>query len=101
MDFINDVHLISSTVGGILDPLAEFPDVLDSTVAGGINLYHIQRPALSHSFTHLAGVTRLPLAVGKAVEGFGQDTPGAGFACTSRATEEISVSYPPGPQGIA
>jgi hypothetical protein len=101
MDFVNDVHLISSAVGGIVDPLAQFPDVIDATVAGSIDLYHIQCPAPIHSFTHLTGVTRLPLTVGKAVDGLGQDTPGAGFACTSRATEEISMSYPPGLQGVA
>ncbi len=41
MNFINNINFIAGLIGGIVDSFAEFPDVVNAPIAGGINLYNI------------------------------------------------------------
>ena len=95
VDFVDDIDLVARLVGGIVDLLPQVADIVDAAVAGGINLDHIQGPALGDGLAHGAGIARLALAVGEAVDRLGQDARGAGLAGAARAAEEIGVRDAP------
>jgi hypothetical protein len=41
MDFVNDIYLISSDVGGKVDPLPELSNVINSAVTSSINFNYV------------------------------------------------------------
>ena len=100
MDFVDNIDLIARLVGRIVDLLAKVADVVNAGVAGGINLNEINRATVVYCLAQGAGITRLTLAISKAVYRFGQDTTGAGLAGAAWTAEEIGVRYPTAAQGI-
>jgi hypothetical protein len=91
VNFIDDIDLEARLVGGVVNPLSQLPDVINTTIAGGINLYHVESLALGDSLAHGAAVAWLTVAIGEAVHCFSQDTPGAGLAGTSRSAEKVGM----------
>ena len=101
MDFVYDIDLVTGFTGSIVSSLAEVPDIVNAGVAGGINLYDIQSPALGYCLAHGAGITRFTLAIGKTIHRLGQDAPGAGLTCSSWTTKKIGMRYTTSIKGIA
>jgi len=93
MDFIYDIYLVTGLVRSVVSPLTEVSDIVNASVTGGINLNHIQSPALGYCLTNGASVARFALAIGKAVHRLSQNTAGAGFAGAPGTTKKIGVSY--------
>jgi len=91
MDFVYNVNLVTGLTGSIINPLAEVPDIINASVAGGINLNKIYRPAFIYGLAHGASIARFPLAIIKTIHCLGQDAAGAGLTRSSRTTKEISV----------
>ncbi|MBA7694861.1 hypothetical protein ES703_103476 [subsurface metagenome] len=67
MDFVYNIDLVTGLVRGISYLLTEVSDFINAAVTGGINLNHIQSPALGYCLTNGAGVAWFTLAVGKTV----------------------------------
>jgi hypothetical protein len=91
MDFIYNVDLVTSLIGGIINPLAEVPDIINASVTGGINLNKIYSPALVYCLAHGASIARFTLTVIKTIHCLSQDAAGAGLTGSSRTTKEIGV----------
>jgi len=93
MGLIYDIDLATSLIGSIIDPLTESPDVINATIAGSIDLNHVQSPTLSYGLAHRASITWFTLAIGKAVHRLSQNAPGAGLTCSSWTTKKVSMRY--------
>jgi len=100
MDFIYDIDLILGLVGSIVNLLPEVSDFINAAIAGSINLDDIQSSALGYCLAHRAGITRLPLAIGKTIHRLSQNASGAGLTGASRTTEKIGMRYMAATQGI-
>jgi hypothetical protein len=101
MDFIHDIDLVTGLAGSVVSSLAEFPDLINTPIAGSINFYDVKRPALSYCLTYEAGVARfLITTAGETIYSFGQNAAGAGLTGASRAAKEVGVSDATGAQGI-
>jgi len=100
VDFINNIYLVVGLVGGIVNLLAEVSDFINAAIAGSINFYNIQSPALGYCLAQRTGIARFPLAVGEAVHRLSQDASGAGFTCASGTVKKIGMRYPTTIEGI-
>jgi len=101
MDLVYDVDLVAGLVRGVINPVAEASDVINTTITGSINLNHIQSPTLGDCLAYRASVTRFTLAIAKAVHCLSQDAPGAGLTCPSWTIKKIGVRYTTTIEGVA
>jgi hypothetical protein len=101
MDFVYNIDLVMGLTGSIIDLLTEAPNVINTSVAGGINLDYIQSPTLSYCLAHTASIARLPFTVGQAIHCLSQDAPGAGLTCSSGAAEKIGMRDTAAAEGVA
>ena len=93
VDFIYDVDLVAGLVGGIVDLLTEAPNIINASVAGGINFYDIQSSGLGYCLAHGASIARLSITTGKTVHCLSQNAGGAGLTSSPWATKKIGVRY--------
>jgi hypothetical protein len=93
MDLVYNIDLIAGLIRGIVDLFPEISDFINAAVRGGIDFNYIQSPALGYCSTHVAAITRFPLAIGKTVHRLSQNTPGAGFARSSGTVEKIGMGH--------
>jgi len=100
MDLVYDIDLVTSLIGSIIDPLTEVSDVINATIAGSVNLNHIQSPTLGYCLAHRASITWFTLAVAKAVHCLSQDAPGAGLTCSSWTTKKVGMRYTTTTEGV-
>jgi len=100
MDFVYDVDLVTGLIGGIINPLAEVPDIINASVAGGINLNKIYRPAFIYGLAHVASIARFTFTIIETVHCLSQDAAGAGLAGSSRTTKEIGMGDTTAIEGI-
>ena len=91
MDFVYDIHLVAGLVGSVVDLLAQAADIVNTGVAGSVNLDYVERPTLGDCPAHFAGVAGLALTAGETVDRFGEAARGAGLACSARATEKVGM----------
>jgi hypothetical protein len=101
MDLVYYIDLIAGLIGGVIDLLAQLPDIVNTGITGGVYLYDIQCPAFIYCQTHLAGVARLTLIVVQAVDSFGKYTGSAGLTRSPGAAEKIGMRCAFAFQGIA
>ena len=95
VDFVYDIDLVTSLVGGIVDLLPEVADIVNAGITGGINLNNVQSRARGYRLAHRTGIARFTLTViGKAVYRLSQDAPGAGLTRASWAAKKIGMGYP-------
>ncbi len=100
VDFVYDVDLVASLVGRIIDPLTQATDIINTSVAGGINFNDIQGFAFIGCLAHGAGVAWFTLAIVQAIYRLSQNTASAGLASSSRTTKEIGMRYLAAGKGI-
>jgi len=93
MDFIYNIDFITGLVRRIVDPVTKVSDFVNATVAGSINFYDIQSPALAYCLAHRASITRFTLAIGQAIYCLSQDAASGGLACSSWTTKKVGVRY--------
>ena len=93
VDFVYDVDLVTGLVGSIVDLLTEAPDIINTSVTGGINFYNIKSSNLGYCLAHGASIARLTITIGEAVYCLSQNAGGASLACSPRATKKIGVRY--------
>jgi hypothetical protein len=103
MALIDHIHLIAALHWSKLGTFDNFPDVIDPSVAGGVNFNHIEGGTRRYTF---AGLTEATGGFGRlillfAVEGFRQNSGTRSFACTSRTSEQVSWGNPLSTDGIA
>jgi hypothetical protein len=91
MDFVYDIDLMPCFAGGVIGSLAEVADIIHAGVAGGVNLYDIQSPALSYCLAHGAGIARFTFAIAQAINCLSQDAPGGGLTRSSGAAKKVGV----------
>jgi hypothetical protein len=100
MDFVYDIDLVTGLVGSIVDLLTEAPNVINTSVTGGINFYDIQSPAFGYCLAQGASITRFTLAISKAIYCLSQDTTSGGLTCSSWTTKKVGVRYAATIEGI-
>jgi hypothetical protein len=101
LDFINDIDLVAGLVGSVVDLLTEAAYIINAGITGGVNFNNIQSVAFGDGTAHGTGIAGFALAVGQAVDGFGQNAGGAGLASAARAAEEVGVGDATAAEGIA
>ena len=74
------------------DIFAKFPNLVHAIVAGPINLKHVKANPLRDLSTRIANSARVDRRSLEAVDGFGQNAGGRGFAGTAWADEKIGMS---------
>ena len=92
MALIDDVELVPTLDGGKLRSFDEFPNIIDSGIAGGVNFDGIESIAPSNgtaSFASAAGLRTGAVEI-QAVERLGQNTSARGFARAPGTGKEIS-----------
>src|SRR3569832_2223134 len=96
MTLIDHIYLVAALHWSKLGAFDNFTDVIDPSVAGGVNFNHIEGGTRRYTFAGLTqatgGFRRLILLF--AVEGFRQNSGTRSFACTSRTGEQVSWSNP-------
>ena len=97
---VEDVDLPSQVRRGVVDPVAELPDVRDAAVARGVDLDEVHRPALADRDARLAPVARVAVLEVRAVDGLGEDPGERRLARPARADEEDRVGDPAGADGV-
>src|SRR4051794_5099864 len=90
--FIDDVDLRGQHGRGVADPVAKIADVVDTTIAGGVDLDDIGGRVPVDGNTVRADVagSRLRVVV-ETIHRLSNDTSGGGFARTSGTAKKIGV----------
>ena len=91
MDFVYDIDLVASLRGGVVDLFAQAADIIDASVAGGVDFNDIHGAALGYGSAHIAFVAGFFFIGAEAVDRFSQDAAGAGLARSPGAVEKIGV----------
>ena len=90
--FVEDDDFVACSSGGIANHLAEFADLIDAAVGGGVDLDDVERSAGSNFLAGVADAAGFGCRAVNAIEGFGEDAGGGGFADTARAGKDVGVS---------
>jgi hypothetical protein len=93
MNLVDDIELDAGLTGSKADFLTQITDFVDPTIAGRINLDHIQETSFVHGLTNAALAARLIISLTHTVDGFGQQPRRCGFARATRAGEKVGVCY--------
>src|SRR5215216_5068587 len=93
MCFVDDVELGLELGGSVFYAFPEVADVVDSAVAGGVDLDHVRRGARVDRDAAGADITRTvhDLRI-KAVDGLGQEACGCRLAGATWSAKEIGMS---------
>ena len=94
VDFVDDVDLEPAPGRANGDVLPEAADLVDATIAGGVDLDDIDILPGGDRGTGVALIARLGRGPGRALEGLGEDPRGARLADAAGAGEEIGVANP-------
>ena len=97
---VDDEHALLARGGLVLRVLAELADVVDTGVAGSVDLEHVEKIALSDAHTtraRSAGLGRGPLV---AVQRLRQQAGHGGLATTARAGEQVGMGHATARDGI-
>ena len=99
--FVDDVDFEGGACGADAGGLAEFADLVDGIIRGPVDLDDVHILAAADGLAGFAGAAGVAVggAVG-AVDGFGEDACGGGFADAARAGEEKGVGDAVGADGV-
>ena len=100
MHFVDDIDFVFAGGGGVLGVFQHFADVVDASVAGGVDFEQIDKAALVDGGAGWALAAGFAVAGGFAVEAFGEDAGDGGFAHAARAGEQIGVVQAAFAQGV-
>ena len=106
MNFIDDVDLVARRRREIAHVVDDFPDVIDASVTGGINLNDIDVPIFPDCLamdTHTTRIDRGPAAtiLPDTIERPRDDPRGCGFADPPNAGEDEGLRNSTGLKGVA
>ena len=101
MRFVDDQQLRSIPHRRVLDHLLEFANVVDTGTRCGVHLEHIHRAAFGNFDTGCAGVAGSPRRALFAVQTFGKDAGGGGFARPAQTGENVGMGQAVGFDGVA
>ena len=92
---VEDVDAIAAEDGLLVDAIANLADVIDTAIAGRVELEHVQRGAVGNRATRLAFEARRRgrRVEGLAVERLAEDLRQRRLAGTARAGEEVRVAH--------
>ena len=98
MDFVDDVDLEAAAGRAIAGVVHDLADVVDAGIAGGVDFDHVEIIAAGD------GQAGIAFAAGRGrggiklltIQGFGQDSGGAGLTGASGAAKKIGVGDPAG-----
>ena len=94
VDFVDDVDFKFSAGGGIGDSLAQLLDAVDPAVGGTIDFEDIEAAPLFNLLTDIVVGVEIGLGAVRAVESFGEDAGGGGFANATGTNKEKGVGQP-------
>jgi hypothetical protein len=92
VDFVDDVDLEPAVGGADGHVLPQLPDLVDATVAGGVDLDHVDVVAGRDRPAGVAGVAGLRCRPGGALERLGEDPGRARLAGAAGAAEQVGVA---------
>ena len=99
--FVYDVDLISSFAGGEMDLFPEVSDIVDASIAGGVDLDQVEGSSLIDRHTYLALIVGLAVLRRQAGGGLRQDPGRAGLAGTSGTAKQVGVGHSSLRDGVA
>ena len=91
VDFVDDVDLVPSCRGGIIDTVPQLADIIDAPVGRGVDLDHIQKGPVLDCLAGLADPAGT-LALRKAVQSLGQQPGGGRLAGPPGPAEQVGVA---------
>jgi len=91
MDFIDDIDFIFDIAGEIFDFIAEFPDIVDAGIAGGVDFDDVADRSVLDPQAIGADVARIGDGGVFAVDRFRKNTGDRGFSGSARSGEQIGV----------
>ena len=91
MDFVDDIDLVSAQHRRIFDLFANVPDLIDTAVAGGVDLNDIADPRFIDLGADLAFVAGIAVFGMGTIDGAGKNFGDRGFAGAADARQEIGV----------
>src|SRR4030042_646709 len=94
MHFVYYVNLVPGHIGGEIHLFTQVTDLVDTAIAGSVDLHQIQGVAVGDGLAHGTAIARLPPAVVQAIYRLSQGAGSAGLTGTSRAAEKISMCHP-------
>src|ERR1700739_998371 len=95
--FVEDVNLVAVACGRVAGRVAQFANLVDAAVGGGVDLDYIHGVALADlnaGVAHAAGLRRGTLGrayLSTAIQGLGKDAGDGGFANAAVAGKDIAV----------
>ena len=100
VDFVDDVDFEFSSGGGVGDSLAQLFDAVDPAVGGTIDFEHVEAAPLFNLLTDIVVGVEIGFGAVGAVESFGEDAGGGGFANATGTNKEKSVREPTFGDGV-
>ena len=91
VDLIDDIDFEFPARGGVRNAVAQILDLADAAVGGAVNFEDVQAAALLDFLADILVGVEVGLGTGGAVEGFGEDAGGGGFADAAGADKEKGV----------
>ena len=99
---VDDVDLVAALCRAVRGPFAQVTGVVDTTVARGVDLDHVDRAGAAprQRDARVAGAARLRGGAGLAVQAARQDAGAGGLPAATGAAEQVGVVDPPGAQRL-
>lgn len=91
VDFVDDIDFKFSAGGGVGNAVAEFFDAFDSAIGSAIDLENVEAATFLDLFADIVVGVEIGFGALGAVEGFGEDAGGGGFADAAGADEKKGV----------
>ena len=91
VDFVDDIDFEFSAGRGVGNAVAEFFDAFDSAIGGAIDLENVEAATFLDLFADIVVGVEIGFGALGAVEGFGEDAGGGGFADAAGTDEKKGV----------
>ena len=92
MGFVKHVDLVLPGGGRYHDPFAQFADVINTTIGGGVDLDDIERVACCDFVALQALITRFAITRVFTIDSLGEQTGGAGLAGATRSGKQVGMT---------
>ena len=100
VDFVDEENFVGSAGGSVLGFLTQVADVLHAVVARSVDFENVEAVALRDFFAGVANSAGIGRGAFLAVQRFGEDAGGRGFADAARPDEQIGLREAVGPDGV-
>ena len=100
MSFIENYDFVARGGGRVADHLAQFTNLIDTAIGGGVDFEDVERSAGGDFFAGVTGIIGLGGGTFGAVESFRENASSRRFADTANAGENVGVRDAIGCDGV-